>query len=773
VKPLIFASALLVPVFAQQQTGRIELTVTDATGLAIEAPVEIVSLATQVRRTGTTDTAGRYEARDLVFGPYHIKVERPGFAPFIEVVDVRSEAPVQRRISLGVAAIETVITINETDTLLDPHRTGTVHHIGRETLESRGGAAPARGILELVNSQPGWLLEANGVLHPRGSEYDTQYVIDGFPILDNRSPAFAPAFEPEELSAMRILTGGYPAEYGRKLGGVVELLTARDTRRGFHATGEFQAGSFDTGAAYLLGHYSTARAVVALSAQSATTARFLDPPVEANFTNTSTSGGGAARFEYDWSDRDRTRLYFHRKRAGFLVPNEFIQQDAGQRQDRTTEESMGQAGYQRVLSPEALFAARVMVRDVAASLWSNPFSTPIRADQDRGFRETYLTASMSAASGRHSLKFGTEAALTSVQERFGYRISDRDYFDDELPVSFRFADQRRGREHSAYLQDVVRAGDFTFSAGVRWDRYRLLITETFISPRLGASWNVPGARLVLRGCYDRAVTIPAIENLLLASSPESQGLTDESAGSAVRPSRGNFYEVGASKSLGRLRLDASWFRRNIRHYADDDVFLNTGVSFPVAFDHAVIRGFEAKLETARWWRLSGFASYSNLSGTGFLPITGGLSLDDAEELTEATGSFPISQDQRNTFRTRVRFDVHARVWTALGYSYNSGLPVEREGEFEDGFDDLDDLRERYGERVVSQIDFARGRVRPSSSIDVAAAADVWRTDAGTLTVQGEVLNLANRINVVNFAGLFSGTAIAPPRTFYVRLQVRF
>jgi hypothetical protein len=434
---------------------------------------------------------------------------------------------------------------------------------------------------------------------------------------------------------------------------------------------------------------------------------------------------------------------------------------------------MGQAGYQRVLSAEVLFAARLMVRDVSASFWSNPLSTPIIADQDRGFRETYLTASLSAATGRHALKFGTEAAITSVNERFGYRITDRDYFDNELPVSFRFADGRRGREHSAYVQDVIRLGDFTLSAGGRWDRYRLLITENFFSPRVGASWNVPRAGLVLRASYDRAVTIPAIENLLLASSQEAQGLTDETAGSAVRPSRGNFFEVGASKSLGRLRLDASWFRRNIRHYADDDVFLNTGVSFPVAFDHAVIRGFEAKLEAPRWWRFSGFASYSNLSGTGYLPITGGLFLDDADELTEGTGSFPISQDQRNTFRTRVRFDLHPRAWTAFGYSYNSGLPVEREGEFEDGFDDLDDLRERYGERVVSQVDFARGRVRPSSSIDMTAAVDVWRSEAGTLSLQGEILNLTDRINVVNFAGLFSGTAIAPPRTYYVRLQVRF
>ena len=45
---------------------------------------------------------------------------------------------------------------------------------------------------DLINMEPGWLLEAGGVLHPRGSEYQTQYVVDGIPLTDNRSAGFAP-----------------------------------------------------------------------------------------------------------------------------------------------------------------------------------------------------------------------------------------------------------------------------------------------------------------------------------------------------------------------------------------------------------------------------------------------------------------------------------------------------------------------------------------------------------------------------------------------------
>jgi hypothetical protein len=77
----------------------------------------------------------------------------------------------------------------------------------------------------------------------------------------------------------------------------------------------------------------------------------------------------------------------------------------------------------------------------------------------------------------------------------------------------------------------------------------------------------------------------------------------------VRPSIGNFFEAGVSKRLfSKLRLDVTHFNRDMTNFADDDLLLNTGVSFPIAFDHAEIRGTEVKLDLPRWRALSGFVS---------------------------------------------------------------------------------------------------------------------------------------------------------------------
>lgn len=77
---------------------------------------------------------------------------------------------------------------------------------------------PGRSLQDLVNSQPGWLYEGNAVLHPRGSEYQTQFVVDGVPLTDNRSPSFGPEIEADDADSMSIYTAGIPAEYGRKMG---------------------------------------------------------------------------------------------------------------------------------------------------------------------------------------------------------------------------------------------------------------------------------------------------------------------------------------------------------------------------------------------------------------------------------------------------------------------------------------------------------------------------------------------------------------------------
>ena len=238
--------------FGQSNSGVVRLKVVDPSGLGLQASVEIVSEANQFRQSYVTDQAGALVARNLPFGLYRVEVKRPGFGLYSNVVEIRSAISVELRIQLSVAPTQTAVEVRDSDTLVDPHRTGTVNRVGSDTLDHRSTALPGRSIIDLVNSQPGWVLESNGVLHPRGSEYQTQYIVDGIPLTDNRSPSFAPEIEADDAESVTILTANFPAEYGRKLGGVVEISTARDSRQGLHGKFVASGGSFGTADGYLM-----------------------------------------------------------------------------------------------------------------------------------------------------------------------------------------------------------------------------------------------------------------------------------------------------------------------------------------------------------------------------------------------------------------------------------------------------------------------------------------------------------------------------------------
>lgn len=752
----------------QSNSGELRLKVLDPDGIGLQSSVLLVCEANQVRRSYVTDESGSLEAKGLPFGIYRIEISRTGFATYSGIVEIRSAIPANLEFKLPIAAPQTTVVVESPDTFLDPHRTGTISRVGSDTMEHANVALPGRSVIDLVASQPGWVLESNGSLHPRGSEYQTQYVIDGVPLTDNRSPSFAPEIEADDVESMSVLTANFPAEYGRKLGGVVEISTLQNTAHGFHGKAMASAASFGTAQGYVMTQFGWGKNSLGASAEGGLTDRYLDPPALQNFTNHASSSDFAAHYERDLTTRDRMGLTLRHEQTLFQVPNELVQEAAGQRQDRGSFETMGLFSYQHVFSPNFLGDLRAMVRDNSARLNSNEFSTPIMAAQQRGFREGYVKGSISAHQGIHEFKAGVELDYGSVHEQFNYRITDPSQFDDGTPQTFNFSGRALDREQALYAQDLIRLGNWTLSAGLRWDHYQLVAEGSALSPRLGIAWYWPRADTVFHASYDRVFQTPAFENVLLSSSPAVVNLNPQVLRVPVQPSHGDFYEAGVTKGFARkIKLDVSYYERRSTNLADDDVLLDTGISFPIAFRKGRIYGAESKVELPRWGRFSGYLSYSYLVGFGYTPVTGGLFLgNDISAALLDTGRFPVTQDQRNTASGRFRCQLTSRTWAALGGSYGSGLPTGFSGTRRDAI-------AQFGEPIADRVNFDRGRVRPSLAINISAGADLLRGDRVKLRLQADAHNLNNRLNVINFAGLFSGTGVAPPRSYALRLATEF
>jgi hypothetical protein len=808
-KALIIAVLLwTLPLLAQSSlTGELRLTVTDPSGLGVKSTVELISEANQYHDTLTTDDQGNLDARRLPYGIYQVQIRAAGFAQTSETVEIRSALPVDRTIRLKVASVSQSVQVTASDTLVDPYSAGSVNEMGSETIQNRLTALPGRSMQDLVNSEPGWLYEGNAVLHPRGSEYQTQFVVDGIPLTDNRSPSFGPEpAEADDVEALTIYTAGIPAEFGRKMGGVVEVTTLKNEDPGFHGQLTLFGGTYDTAGINTQDQYTWNKNTFSLSASGNMTGHYLNPVVPENYTNNGTTANFSASYERELTPKDRLTFIVRHELARYQIPNELVQQNGaylpnadnttgcppappepsdcvfipgGQLQTGDSFETMGSVSYQHIFSPDAIGVLRGMARDNSNDFYSNEASWPLIATQHNDFKEIYFNGSVSIHHGRQEWKAGIDSDAIFLHENTKYVIPDcADPSNPQCPINlgildsgaitFAFLGQRPDLEQSAYVQDLIRLGNWTVNAGLRWDHYQLLLNQNAVSPRLAVSRYFPTIGLNIHFSYDRIFQTPSFENILLASSPAAEAI-DTSVPALqlpVQPSRGNYYELGATKAFfGRLRLDANMFRRQVNDYADDSQILSTGISFPIAFDHAILYGAEAKLQLVQWKGFSGFASYSYIVGNAWFPVTGGLFLGD-DAINPTTGHFPDSQDQRNTVRARFRYQVVPRLWVALGCDYNTGLPFQP---------DLtpQQYAAEYGQVVVNHLNFNRDRISPYFTQNASVGVDLYQREKRSVRFQADAQNLSNTLELIDFGGLFSGNAIGPARQYSFRLVTSF
>lgn len=754
----------------QSNVGEMHLHIADPSGRGAQVTVRILSEANQYDARLTTDKQGDLDVARLPYGVYRLEIGGPGYARLSEAITVRSSIPIGYSISLKLASVKETIAVQAARTLLDPEEPGIVDQVGSAFIQHRLSSIPGRSLQDLVNSQPGWLYEGNAVLHPRGSEYQTQIVVDGIPLTDNRSPSFGPEIEADDIQSLSIYTAGIPAEYGRKMGGVIEVNTVQNAEPGMHGEVVLAGGSFDTGSAFAEGEYSTGKNSLGGSASGSMTSHYLNPVVPQNYSNTGSLGDFAGRYERDISANDRLTFSVRHELSRYDLPNEQVQQAAGQRQTADNFETMGIASYEHAFSPHSLTRLAGMLRDNANDFNSNPESTPVEVFQHSRFRDGYFKVIAIADRARNEWKIGIESDNKILHENTSYVITDPTQFDGGTPLTFSFGAQRPDLEQSAFVEDLLHLGNWSMNAGLRWDHYQLLVNRQAVEPRFALSRYFSSSNSVLHFSYDRVFQTPSFENILLSSSTAVDSLDPTTfLRRPVQPSVGDYFEGGLSQAFGgRLKLDANYFRRAVDNYADDDQIDNTTISFPIAFRKAIIYGAEGKLDLPVWGMVSGFLSYSYEVGNAWNPVTGGLFLGDDATAAEArlSGHFPDSQDQRHTARGRLRYQVCPRIWLAGGIQYDTGLPFEFDG-------DSSTALAEYGQQVLDRINFGRGRIDPSFQFNASAGVQLYRSERAEVHLQADGQNLNNVLDVIDFGGLFSGNAIGPPRSYLLRLTTTF
>jgi outer membrane receptor protein involved in Fe transport len=238
---LCFA-ALTAPIAPAQQTvnyaALMGLT-TDPSGLAVEgAEVRARQVDTNISVATKTDREGRYRFPYLRVGDYEVSVRKTGFQEAARRVTLTVGAAFELPISLTIGRSETTVEVNGESPILEMARTqvaGTISQTEVQNLPLNG-----RNYLDLALFVPGVsptntasnqlfaetsAVPGQGISVSSQRNFSNSFIIDGVSANDDAAGLAGVVVGVDVVQEFQVVTSGGQAEFGRALGGYINLVT--------------------------------------------------------------------------------------------------------------------------------------------------------------------------------------------------------------------------------------------------------------------------------------------------------------------------------------------------------------------------------------------------------------------------------------------------------------------------------------------------------------------------------------------------------------------
>ena len=228
---------------AQDTTATIAGQVQDASGAGIAgARVTARNVQTGLERSMVSGESANYTLPLLPIGTYDVSAEKEGFKKLVQtgvVLQVDQHARVDFSLQVGATNDSVQVTAEVPLTQTDSSSVGSVidnTKVVELPLNGRQFYNLALLVPGVAPPAQGSILSFRGGFNVAGaSELNNNFTLNG---LDNNNQLLsAPAFRPsiDAIQEFKILTGVFPAEYGRNSGSQV-IVTTKSGTNGFHGT---------------------------------------------------------------------------------------------------------------------------------------------------------------------------------------------------------------------------------------------------------------------------------------------------------------------------------------------------------------------------------------------------------------------------------------------------------------------------------------------------------------------------------------------------------
>ncbi len=238
---LIAFASLVLTVQAQVVTVTIQGRVYDSTGAAIsEAAVKAVNGATGFSRTVTASAMGDYQISFLPVGDYTVTAEKSGFKKQAKKVHLDIGASANVDFDLSVGQVSEQVTVQDVGEVAEPTRIMVSSVIDSQKIQDLpvngrqfidfALLAPGVTIGDTTSGSTDVIIEPVTKLSFAGQNIHYNFVaVDGADNMSTASGIQKTTPSQDAVEEFRVINSSYSTEFGRAVGGIVNIITKSGT----------------------------------------------------------------------------------------------------------------------------------------------------------------------------------------------------------------------------------------------------------------------------------------------------------------------------------------------------------------------------------------------------------------------------------------------------------------------------------------------------------------------------------------------------------------
>lgn len=242
---LLFILAYTASLRAQQTVNSASLSgrVTDPVGAVVQnALVTAKQLETNIVRNASTDAEGRFRFPYLAVGAYDVTIRKAGFATVEQSVALTVGADFHVPVALSIAGGQTSVNVSGTAPVLETNRSEVAETISQEEIQNL--SLLGRNFLDLALLVPGVsptntastqlfaetsAVPGQGISVSSQRNFSNSFIVDGLSSNDDAAGLTGTFYGLDVVREFQVVTSGGQAEFGRALGGYINMVTKSGT----------------------------------------------------------------------------------------------------------------------------------------------------------------------------------------------------------------------------------------------------------------------------------------------------------------------------------------------------------------------------------------------------------------------------------------------------------------------------------------------------------------------------------------------------------------